>query len=245
MRHLTLLPAVILAPLLAFLCNRTAASLLYNYEEDGTGTVLATLELASLPATHTEVLGLTFTPAGQAMFGFGETYLGTFDTTGGDTPAQMIADGIGGLASTTVDAVSFFSDQDPPSSLVTTPELFSVYATDVSGHDGIVLFGVPESPVSTGDWRAVPEPSADFDSDGFVTGLDFLDWQQNVGLASGATKAQGDADNNGTVDSDDLTIWEVQYGAPPPVTAAVATIPEPTTFVLALAVLCLASKRRR
>jgi hypothetical protein len=244
MRHLTLLPAVILAPLLAFLCNRTEASLFYDYEEDGTGTVLATLELASLPATHTEVLGLTFTPAGQAIFGFGETYLGTFDTTVGDTPAQMIADGIGGLRSTTVGAVSSFNDLDPPSSLVITPEHFSVYATDVSGHDGIVLFGFPESPVSTGDWRAVPEPSADFDSDGFVTGLDFLDWQQNVGLASGASKAQGDADNNGTVDSDDLVIWETQYGGLAPITS-VTSVPEPTTCTLALAALCQLFRRRR
>lgn len=244
MRHLTLQLAVILAPLLAFLCNRTEASLFYNYEEDSTGTVLATLELASLPATHAEVLELTFTPAGQAIFGFGGTYLGTFDTTDGDTPAQLIADGIGGLRSTTVGAVSFFSDQDPPSSLVTTPELFSVYATDVSGHDGIVLFGLPESPVSSGDWRAVPEPSADFDSDGFITGLDFLDWQRNVGLASGATKAQGDADNNGTVDSDDLVIWETQYGGAAPIISA-TSVPEPTTYTLALAALCRLFRRRR
>lgn len=126
MRHLTLLPAAILALLLALLCNRTEASLLYNFEEKGTGTVLAILELASLPATHTEVLGLTFTPAGQKIFGFGETYPGTFDTTGGDTPAQMIADGIGGLRSTSAGEGTGFVDHiDPPSSTTTPMYSFS------------------------------------------------------------------------------------------------------------------------
>ena len=98
-----------------FVCNRTEASLFYDFEEDGTGAVLATIELASLPATHTEVLGLTFSDAGQAIFGFGPTYLGTFDTsaTGTDIPSEWIDDGMGGLSAPSPALEVRFNDFDP------------------------------------------------------------------------------------------------------------------------------------
>ena len=89
----------------------------------------------------------------------------------------------------------------------------------------------------------VPEPSADFDGDEIVDGTDFLAWQTGLGIASGATKAQGDADNNGTVDESDLTIWETQYGAGTLLSAS--AVPEPSTCTLVLAALCLAVGRRQ
>ena len=54
------------------------ASQLYNFE--ATGTILATLELSNLPATESEILGLTFSPAGETRYGLGPVYLGNFDT---------------------------------------------------------------------------------------------------------------------------------------------------------------------
>jgi hypothetical protein len=62
-------------------------------------------------------------------------------------------------------------------------------------------------------------PSADFDTDGDIDGLDFLAWQIGFGtVAPNAVKADGDADDDQDVDGADLSAWEVQYatteGAP-------------------------------
>ena len=69
------------------------AQLLYDFVESPSGDVLATLELTSLPATHAEVAGLTFTPAGEAIYGYTGLYSGSFDTSF----AMLLDDGIGGL----------------------------------------------------------------------------------------------------------------------------------------------------
>ena len=52
---------------------------------------------------------------------------------------------------------------------------------------------------------------ADFDDDNDVDGRDFLTWQR--GLAAGTTHAQGDANDDGTVDAADLAIWLQQYNS--------------------------------
>jgi hypothetical protein len=51
----------------------------------------------------------------------------------------------------------------------------------------------------------------DFDSDFDVDGRDFLAWQRNFGLTTGATKAQGDANGDGAVNEADLTEWQSRY----------------------------------
>ena len=51
---------------------------------------------------------------------------------------------------------------------------------------------------------------ADFDNDNDVDGIDFLTWQ--LGLGTGTTHAEGDANEDGVVDGADLAIWEDQYG---------------------------------
>jgi len=74
--------------------------------------------------------------------------------------------------------------------------------------------------------------SADFDSSGIVDGLDFLQWQR------------GDTPEGGS--QVELALWESQYGGPPPISAAIATVPEPTTAVLLLSFgLALVSRRHR
>jgi hypothetical protein len=65
----------------------------------------------------------------------------------------------------------------------------------------------------------VPEPSADFDNNGIVDGLDFLKWQRG--------------DSPDPLSAADLALWETQYGSTSFI-SAVSQVPEPTTLVLAM-----------
>ena len=75
-------------------------------------------------------------------------------------------------------------------------------------------------------------PDADFNQDGDIDGNDFLAWQRNTGLTSGASLAQGDANANGVVDDVDLTIWQAQFGTAE--TTATTTTPEPSAIFLVM-----------
>lgn len=67
-------------------------------------------------------------------------------------------------------------------------------------HDLVFKYGV------------LPQLEADFDGDNDVNGDDFLAWQRGAGMTSGATKADGDANGDQAVDSEDLALWEADYG---------------------------------
>jgi len=80
----------------------------------------------------------------------------------------------------------------------------------------------------------VAASDADFDGSGIVDGLDFLQWQR------------GDTPEGGS--QAELALWETQYGGPPPLAAASAAVPEPTSlFLLHLAGLTglIGFRRRR
>ncbi len=86
---------------------------------------------------------------------------------------------------------------------------------------------------------------ADFNNSGAVDGSDFLIWQRNVGVSSGATNAQGDTDGNGAVNGTDLANWRTRYGLPS-ASASAAAIPEPATTALVItAAACLLHGRRK
>ena len=92
---------------------------------------------------------------------------------------------------------------------------------------------------------ALPTADADFNGDGLVDGADFLIWQQNFGLAEGATNEQGDADGNAAVNDLDLAAWQTAFGSggTPP---AVGAVPEPAAATLAaIALLAGAARRKR
>ena len=78
------------------------------------------------------------------------------------------------------------------------------------------------------DTTFVAPENADFDGDGEVDGHDFLTLQRGMGVTSGATLSQGDANNDGAVNHLDLAIWEAQYGTVSTL-ATVAVVPEPAT----------------
>jgi MYXO-CTERM domain-containing protein len=60
----------------------------------------------------------------------------------------------------------------------------------------------------------------------------------------GMTRATGDADGNGMVNSADLAVWRDQFGFTASTTATTAAVPEPGAAVL-LALGALAVRRKR
>ena len=53
--------------------------------------------------------------------------------------------------------------------------------------------------------------AADYNGDFVVNGLDFLIWQENFGLDTGANHADGDSDRDGDVDGADFLAWQRQF----------------------------------
>jgi hypothetical protein len=127
-----------------------------------------------------------------------------------------------------------------------TLSLGNAYNTSVAGSDlrlqyslidGTVARSVVNYTTSTVD--------ADFNNSGSVDGHDFLIWQRNVGLSSGATNAQGDTDANGAVNGADLANWRSRFGLPA-AGASVGAVPEPSAGMLLLtAAACLLGGWRR
>ena len=87
--------------------------------------------------------------------------------------------------------------------------------------------------------------NADFNADGIVDGADFLLWQRNAGLTTGAELGQGDANGDGAVDAADLAVWKETFGT----TAAAqnaAAVPEPNAVCLLLSsIVGVAATRRK
>jgi hypothetical protein len=91
------------------------------------------------------------------------------------------------------------------------------------------------------DALAVMRPYADFNLDGAIDSADYAIWRANAGTQTDASFEQGDANGDGVVDAADYIIWRRTEG---PATSlavfgdsglAVSSLPEPTTFALALA----------
>lgn len=87
----------------------------------------------------------------------------------------------------------------------------------------------------------IPPPVVgDANGDRVVDGTDLAAWQTHFGLAENATAAEGDFDANGQVDGADFLLWQREFDVP----SEIASVPEPTTWALAL-VSALFARRRR
>ncbi len=82
-------------------------------------------------------------------------------------------------------------------------------------------------------------PFADFNFDGVVDSADYTMWRNHVGMTSGATLEQGDADGDGDVDAADYAIWRQDLGTAIDMSvfadtggASLTVVPEPSTFAL-------------
>ncbi|MCA9259734.1 MAG: hypothetical protein KDA61_11065, partial [Planctomycetales bacterium] len=75
---------------------------------------------------------------------------------------------------------------------------------------------------------------ADFDLDGDVDGVDQSIWQSHFGLAEGALRRHGNADNDEDVDGGDFLVWQRQFHETVSFAATGAIIPEPGSGWLAV-----------
>ncbi len=112
-----------------------------------------------------------------------------------------------------------------------------------AGGDPILAFWQthPDEPGLVRLAAPIPDPSADFDSDGDTDLSDLLAWQAGYGIVAGAAPGDGDADHDGDVDDQDLAVWQSEVNSQ----AATRPTPEPTAATLAaIAALLLGCRRQ-
>lgn len=83
--------------------------------------------------------------------------------------------------------------------------------------------------------------AGDFDGDGDADGADFVAWQTNFPLGSGATTSQGDADGDLDVDGADFALWQASF----PASAGVTPVPEPLSIQMTVIGVILAASALR
>lgn len=98
-----------------------------------------------------------------------------------------------------------------------------VFATGQPEPNDIALHPVG---IHTAGLLTIVNPPGDYDHDGLVTGLDFLLWQRG-----------GSPD---PLSPGDLAEWEANFGAAAPPMAASTAVPEPTTLIFVLVLVCMA-----
>ena len=117
---------------------------------------IAELTLSVLPATHEDVVSLTFNSVGNDVFGLGDEYLGSFDSS----VFMLKTDGLCGLTSTAAgELTTRIIDDDPPASVFFTSERFEFGANITTPLDYLLLVGSDSEIRARGRWVAVPEPN--------------------------------------------------------------------------------------
>ncbi len=86
--------------------------------------------------------------------------------------------------------------------------------------------------------------TGDFNQDNIVDGADFLAWQRNAGVTTGATLAMGDGNRDTKVGRPDLDVWKFQFGESG-AHHAISAVPEASSALLAAIGVTLVSSRTR
>ena len=189
---------------LALLCNACEAQV-FDFVQRETDDVLARLELSSLPANHSDIVGLTFTEAGQAIFGLGPVYDGTFDLS---SRGMVIENTTGVLLSDQAVKITFL-DEDPVQFVREDGTVGSTTGfrikVEPDGDASLEVAGTNFFVVTRGEFRAVPVPETllgDCNLDGVV---DFLDISTFISFLSVGYQAQADINDDGIVNFLDIS----------------------------------------
>jgi hypothetical protein len=92
-------------------------------------------------------------------------------------------------------------------------------------------------------YELAPIPG-DFDGDRDVDGADFVAWQTNFPMETGATLTMGDADADGDVDGADFVVWQTNF--PTTASPGASPIPEPRAICLgAIGLMIILAKKLR
>jgi PEP-CTERM motif len=131
----------------------------YDFIQDGTSDILATISTNGAdPFTHADVIGLTFTAEGDAIFGVGTSDVSSFLSS---TGASLTYDGFGGLEGTGTGQNGFLLMDPPPPH--DPPIQFGQMTLHAGGTDpdsiSLESDDLPPMDPVTGVWvLVVPEP---------------------------------------------------------------------------------------
>ncbi|WP_428307029.1 hypothetical protein [Lacipirellula sp.] len=209
-----------------------------------------TVSNVSFTGTPTET-GFTFTPGGVSNFGTTVFRSNVFQEANHGmvlTPINAPANTIGFGTATGAIASNLVMDNNFGGSGASS----SVFARQTGPYTLVVTQGAGCIKGLAMDYDVTYDVSAsggavnaDFNGDSIVDGADFLIWQRGSGIASGATREQGDADGDGVVGPLDLDAWKTNFGTGA-AAVVVAAVPEPAAALLmGAAVLSIAAVRRR
>lgn len=132
---------------------------------------------------------------------------------------------INGVQSTSRLHESYLQSSSTVAAGASAVSLGTIYNTGLNTQDLQFFYDLPNGTTRMGFVEYVTGTPGDFDVDGDVDGDDFLLWQRNPGIGS-------------------LADWEANYGFSP-LSAAVSSVPEPSSFVLGLSFLAWFWQRRR
>ncbi len=121
--------------------------------------------------------------------------------------------------------------------------LGNAYNTGVNAQDILFSYRDPANPgaILSANVEYQSTLTADFEPDGDVDDADLATWALAFGVNAG-----GDTDSDGDSDGADFLSWQRQFTGPAAISAAVTTVPEPSTCLLAVAgCVMLLSKRKK
>lgn len=198
------------------------------------GTVQTTLGACFLNDTGLVITSFTIAYSGEMWrLGAADAIVDRLDFEF-STNATSIVDAGAGVVWTAVNSLDFVSpnntapagakDGNAAANRATTAPIAVIPAGGIP--DGGVFYirwlstasiGGTNDGLAIDDFKLNINPSGDFNQDGDVDGADFLALQRGMGIKSGASITNGDANRDGAVNILDVVIWKSQFAAIPPV----------------------------